>query len=223
MINLNRLNGNIYRFKGMDYNAAKHEWTPITIADLSTIYYSDLDPVHGEILPGDLCIVPFLCGGDYSNSCAVEYSNFLEWQDLFADTLSHDWWLVSGGYGSYGIAIRVNTENVEILEMVGSLFDYPVISDDRVSEVEMQWQEETYDRDTAFDFIRAINADLEIELDLDITDNAKDDRVYDLFRECMDRSNTYWEVEQHGCAWIDVDKLIQVIKYSDLIPFISPE
>lgn len=222
MINLSKTDGNIYRFTGTNYNANDHTWTPLSLADLSNIYWYDLEPVRDEVLPGDLCIIPYLAGGDYSNSCAVEYANYLEWQDLFADTLSYNWWTVSGGYGSYGIAIRVGTENDEILEMIRSLQDYPAISDDRVCEVEMQWQDETYDQDIADDFIRAINTDLGIDLDLDIADNAQDDRVYDLFRECMDRANEYWEVEQHGCAWIDVDKLVHAIRYTDLIPFISP-
>lgn len=222
---LTRHDGSIYRFTGetriKDNEYGLHNWRSLELSEVSNMNWSDLDNVTGDVLPGDVCILRVLSGGDYASSCAVEYSNYLEWIELFADTLSVDWWTVSGGYGSYGIAIRVDTENSEILEMIGSLSDYCVINEDRLSQVEMEWQDDTYRRDTADEFVQSINALFEIELDLDIDCNADDDRVFELFRACADRANEYWEVEQHGSAYIRVEKLVDTVEYADLVPFLD--
>lgn len=220
---LTRHDGNIYRFTGETrIDNAKYgmdNWRSLELSEVSNMNWSDLDNVTGDVLPGDVCILRVLSGGDYAGSCAVEYSNYLEWQDLFADTLSVDWWTVSGGYGSYGIAIRVDTENEEILEMIGSLSDYPVINDDRLSQVEMEWQDYSYRDYVARDFLEGIEKQFEIELLIDSPEDS--DLVSALFYACADRSNEYWEVEQHGTAYIRVDRLVQTVEYADLVPFLD--
>ena len=216
---LDKTDGNIYRYTGTDYNPAKHEWTDKDIRTLSNIYWSDLDCAYGSDDPGLLCIPSVLSGGDYCNSCAVEYANYLEWQELFADTLSVDWWTVSGSYGSYGVAIRNDTDNAEILEMLASLSDYPVINDDRVSEVEMEWQDYSYRDFIARDFINEIDKQFDIELLICFPED--DTRVSELFYALAERANEYWEIEQHGTAWICVEKLVDAMTYSDLIPFVE--
>lgn len=221
---LTRHDGSIYRFTGetriKDNEYGLHNWRSLELSEVSNMNWSDLDNVTGDVLPGDVCILRVLSGGDYASSCAVEYSNYLEWIELFADTLSVDWWTVSGGYGSYGIAIRVDTDNPEILEMIGSLADYCVINDERVSEVEMEWQDYSYRDYVARDFVDGIEKQFEIELLID--DPQDNDLVFELFRTCEDRSNEYWEVEQHGSAYIRVDKLVQAVEYADLLPFLEP-
>lgn len=220
---LNKHDGSIYRFTGEtrinDKEYGLHNWRSLELSEVSNLNWSDLDPVQGEIQAGDLCIISVLSGGDYSNSCAVEYANFLEWQEMFKDALSLQWWTVSGGYGSYGIAIRVDTENVEILEMIASLSDYCVINDDRLSQVEMEWQNYSYRDYVARDFIEGIEKVFEIELLID--DPQDNDHVFELFQACADRANEYWEVEQHGSAYIPVEKLVDTVEYTDLIPFLD--
>lgn len=220
---LTRHDGSIFRFAGETrINANEyglHNWRSLELSEVSNMNWSDLHHFSGEVKPDDLCIISVLSGGDYSNSCAVEYANFLEWQEMFADSLSIDWWTVSGGYGSYGIAIRVDTENEEILEMIASLSDYCVISDDRVSEVEMEWQEYSYRDYVARDFIDGIEKQFEIELLID--DPEDNDLVFELFRVCADRENEYWYVRQHGSAYICTEKLINAVEYSDLLPFLD--
>lgn len=219
---LTKHDGSIYRFIGEtrinNSEYGLHNWRSLELSEVSDMGWSDLEPVQGEVQAGDLCIISVLSGGDYTNSCAVEYANFLEWQELFVDSLSIDWWTVSGGYGSYGIAIRVDTDNSVILEMIASLSDYPVINDQRISEIEMQWQDEAWERDIASDFMIAINAAFDI--DLDTRGIYQDNRVIDLFHECMERGNEYWIMDQHGSAYMDVDKLVQYVGYSDLAPFL---
>jgi hypothetical protein len=223
MINLTKHDGSIYRFTGETrIDNSKYgldNWRKLELSEVSDIDWSDLDPVSGEIEEADLCIISVLSGGDYSNSCAVEYANYLEWQEMFADTLSVDWFTVSGGYGSYGIAIRVNTENADILEMIGSLADYCVINDERVSLVEMEWQDYSYRDYVARDFIDGIETQFEIELQID--DPGQDDLVFDLFQRCADLANEYWEVEQHGSAYIRIEKLVNMVEYADLLPFLE--
>lgn len=219
---LSKHDGSIYRFVGEtrinNNEYGLHNWRSLELSEVSNMNWSDLDPVQGEVQAGDLCIVSVLSGGDYSSSCAVEYSNYLEWQEIFTDTLSVDWWTVSGGYGSYGIAIRVDTENEEILEMIASLSDYCVINDDRVSEIEMEWQDYSYRDYVARDFIEGIEKEFRIELFID--DPEDNDLVFTLFQSCADRANEYWEVEQHGSAYIRVEKLIGAVEYADLVPFL---
>lgn len=220
---LTRHDGSIYRFTGEtridDSKYGLDNWRSLELSEVSNMNWSDLDNVTGDVLPGDVCILRVLSGGDYASSCAVEYSNYLEWIELFADTLSVDWWTVSGGYGSYGIAIRVDTENSEILEMIGSLSDYCVINEDRLSQVEMEWQDDTYRRDTAQEFIEGIEKEFEIELLID--DPQDNDLVFELFQTCADRANEYWEVEQHGSTYIRVRKLVEKVEYADLVQFLE--
>ena len=220
---LTRHDGSIYRFTGEtridNSKYGLNNWRSLELSEVSNINLSDLDNIQGEILPGDLCILRVLSGGDYAGSCAVEYSNFLEWQELFADTLSTDWWTISGGYGSYGIAIRVDTDNEEILEMIGSLSDYCVINDDRLSEVEMEWQDYSYRDFGAMDFVEGIEKEFQIELL--IGDPEDNDLVSGLFYACADRANEYWEVEQHGSAWIRIEKLVEKVEHADLVQFLE--
>lgn len=220
---LTRRDGSIYRFTGEtrinDNEYGLHNWRSLELSEVSNMNWSDLHHFSGEVKPDDLCIISVLSGGDYSNSCAVEYANFLEWQEMFADSLSIDWWTVSGGYGSYGIAIRVDTENEEILEMIGSLSDYCVINYDRLSQVETEWQDYSYRDCVAQDFVDGIEKQFEIELMID--DPEDSGLVFDLFQVCADRANEYWEVEQHGSAYIRVEKLVSAVEYSDLLTFLD--
>jgi len=102
--------------------------------------------------------------------------------------------------------------------MIASLSDYCVINDDRLSQVEMEWQDYSYRDYIAQDFIDGIEKQFEIELLID--DPQDNDHVFDLFQVCADRANEYWEVEQHGSAYIRVEKLVQSVEYSDLEPFL---
>jgi len=222
---LTRHDGSIYRFTGETrIDNSKYgldNWRKLELSEVSDLSWSDLDPIQGEVLPGDVCILRVLSGGDYTGSCAVEYANYLDWQDLFADTLSADWWTVSGGYRSYGIAIRVDTDNQAILDALAGLRDYPLIDDQRMSEVEIEWTNEAWRDYLAKDFISSIERDLGIDLDPDYTLDYESRALSDLFYDLCERSGYCPEIEAHESVYIPLDKLIDKLTYSDLLPLVE--
>lgn len=224
-IALDRFDGNIYRFTGETrIDESKYgldNYRSLDLSEVSNISWSDLEPVQGEIEHGMICIPSVLSGGDYCNSGAVEYANYLEWQDMFADSHGVDWWTMYGGLDSYGIAILVDTDNQEIINALASLKDYPVINDEAIYQVEREWEQEAWESYLAKDFLSAIDRDLDIDLDHDYTFDYESRALSDLFYALCERSGYYPEIEAHESVYIPLDRLIDRLTYSDLLPLME--
>jgi len=138
--NLNPIAGGLYYF-----NSWK-EKRPSFIRDnhgqkviQSACYWSCLSPVRTrrDLQRAHVYFVSdYLSGGDYSNSCAVELSNFQVFMAQFKDCYGKDWIEVNGSYGSYAIAIRLSSRNEDIQECLRGLENYPVINEDHLSQLE---------------------------------------------------------------------------------------
>jgi hypothetical protein len=150
-------------------------WRVEKITDLTDISFSSLKGDKN----GELIVPRYFTGGDYANSSSVEYSNFLIFQEIMEtcrkcgyhpsnqnhhakNTCDHFtylgryMWEVSGDYGSYGIAIHVSLPDIDIWQNIESLYKYPVLDEDKMSEIEREWTEENWESWVKSDFRDAL-------------------------------------------------------------------
>jgi hypothetical protein len=107
-------------------------------------------------------VPPSLSYGDYDHSTAVERSNHDVFLEKFDEVLGV--YTVSGGYGSNAVAIKLTTVNEEMLETLGALQDYPVISEEAWSAREQEMFEEAYETWGRGEFIRGLEKSLGIDI-----------------------------------------------------------
>lgn len=137
---------------------------------------------HQKYIPGDYCISDFanvrswrdlqrgmlfwlpdiLAGSDYSGD-TVTLSNFQEFRRIFSSVKGTDWLEYYGGHGTYGIAIRLATRNQEILDCLRDLENYPVIDDEKMSQLESDMYSEALEGYLGDDIMHDLTAKLYIE------------------------------------------------------------
>lgn len=109
----------------------------------------------------------------------------------------------SGSYGSVGALVRADV--AELVELVESLGDYPVLSDEALSEAEMELEAEAWNNYIASDLrdeiLKAADADGDEELyeaAENFIDEADGDLIAEWFRDGCDAQNVYPEFEGDG-------------------------
>lgn len=180
-------------------------WRDSTLTDWTEISYGDLKPEAPYNSDCPSLIVPeYLAGSDYSGG-SVTVANRRAFMRDFADLQGKVWWDVFGGYGSYGIAILADHGNDEISEWLDALADYPVADENLLEEVEYQATVDAWESMYRRDFVDAIESTFAVELDSDSDD---DEVLSELLSELMELSNTYWEHETGGGAYLDVNRVL---------------
>jgi hypothetical protein len=144
---------------------------------------------------------PFLSYGDYDHSSAVERSNVRMFLKEFKD--HPDVRVKQGGYGWEAIFIDVLCTDTEIIEMLQSLENYPCINDEDVSNLEMEMEQESWENWIKSDFLQAIVKHYKADWE-----DADTDKLYTLYNELKESTNTYFEVEAGGNGYIDIKRLI---------------
>jgi hypothetical protein len=121
-------------------NGWKHYNNPQTLG-LTLVSYGDVKHEQGDYIE-----VPYTTYSDYSGG-TVENSNCRTFLDIFKEFLGENMWEMYGGYGTTGVLIRKSLyeNNSEVQETIDALFDYPVISEDDWTELEMKIQNEAWD------------------------------------------------------------------------------
>jgi hypothetical protein len=130
--------GSFYRYEGRE-----------PLEDRSELRFSDL--VAGGT---DLLIHQHLSGGDYSgNDGGSAFSNLRVWQRDFIDTLGILWWNVVGDFGSFGIAVRANLDEISeddsvaesvrdaarsMMEALDGLDNYPLLDESDESNLQQE-------------------------------------------------------------------------------------
>lgn len=151
----------------------------------------------------DLYIMPgLLSGSDYSGG-TVTMSNCRVFLEDFGSRPGV--YEVYGGHGTYAVAIRADHLIEEMHDTFRALDDYPLISEDDLSSLEIDLECEAWENWARSDFIseleKAFNADIEME----------DDTAWELFRTAADKSNTYWEAETGGQMYVDIERIVKAI------------
>ena len=200
------------------------------ILDDGTASYGDFDKPRStpKVIDDTWYLIPGILSGSDYNGSIVEKSNHREFLDKFAPMRGVvD---LSGGYGSFGVAINlavISPAEDAIWETLLSLKDYPILDDDRMSEMETEAQNEAWENWARSDFIRAIAKSFELsEEDEELLDYLKNNDphqlVFNLFRELEDRSNTYWVNEQGDTMHIDIDRITDAMTDVDLEELLRP-
>ena len=163
---------------------------------------------------GRYLVPAYLSGSDYSGSL-VERANHRAWSEKFASGEDTWWTNAPGGHGTFAVVIDMDgvpeEDAEEVAEFIGGLEDYPLADEDLHSEMEMEAQSEAWDNWARSDFKRALEKKFNVELD-----EVDDEKVFELFQEKADESNTYWENEQGDSMYINLDRIIKKISKNDV-------
>lgn len=181
--------------------------------------WSDIQPM--EWGPHTLPVyIPPHFQGDIGGDLVTK-SNFEVFQEEFEDSQGDKWVALYGGHGSYGIAIRGDVDDKEILDVLAALSDYPVLSDEHMSQLEVDASDEAWQNWARSDFTSAIERrawtikgkDVEI-VDFDEGDMGDDD-FREFFETMRERANEYWEPEGDGMS-IDIERIVDEMTGKDI-------
>ena len=132
---------------------------------------------------------------------------------VFRDQFSRELELADGD--ADGVALDVRYLTAEMLETLEGLEDYPLISDDDHSQLEMELQAEAWESWAASDWRQLVCKAIDAVLPEDATTDGdeilsampeEDSQLAELFRNCCDWTNTYW-FEDGTDQWIDLDRV----------------
>lgn len=170
-----------------------------------------------------------LQSGDYCGSL-IELSNLQTFLEEFGHLRGV--WEVCGGHGSSSLALDVRHLTDEILQDLAALQDYPVRSEDRLSGLELEKEDEAWEGWVASDLLRSLSKavpdlmpgadDAEIERLQDALweMNSETPGLFDLVRDAMESGNTYWETEGIS-RYLDVNRVVASINAADLMALIE--
>lgn len=162
---------------------------------------------------------------------SIYRSNNRVFRDQFRQELS----LADGDYD--GLSLDVRFVTLEMIETIESLEDYPLLSEDDHSALELDLQDEAWESWVGSDWRRIVEAKLDETLADNTMEDCADeilDKVEDLdcklrglFHACCESSNTYWG-EQSGGQWIDLDRVASNLDLADLrnltgLPLLTPD
>lgn len=157
--------------------------------------------------------------GGYSPS-AVYRSNARVFRDEFARELEAG---ADGDGPDVALDLRYVTE--EMLESLESLEGYPLLSEDDHSELEMEDQQEAWESWAGSDWRRLVCAQIDGYLPEDCPFDGddllsrlacEDDKLRELFEQCRDSANEYWQEESDGGQWIHLHRVAQHLTLEDL-------
>lgn len=162
-------------------------------------------------------------GGDYCGST----HNVANARVLLDQFSSPELRSIGGGYGSQGIVVDPRYLSEELLELLQSLENYPVLNEDELSSYELELQNEAWEHTVRREWERALESALSSllsdneELAESIIESLSDDALFSLFSDCAELSNTYWEAESGTSVYIDVDRVAQSLSSELLLGLLS--
>ena len=178
--------------------------------------------------------------GDYDNSCAVERANCRELKNdpYYKDTCENitvseleignlsrgedglSAWtpyspdaetnMITVNFAYNGVQVWIkNDEYAE--DILRGLDDYPCISDETMSEIETEMEDEAWSGWIESDIGRALSKLEDDEKTRDAWDALTDDGRHELYRTAMDKTNTCGHCESGGTWYVDIDRLLPAI------------
>lgn len=184
-----------------------------------SLRWSDVQPRQWGDYTMAVYVPDGLQGSDIDRDLVSE-SNFQVWSKEFDDSEGDKWVSLFGDHGSYGVAIRLDVDDDEIIETLAALEDYPVIDDEALSQLEMDARDEAWSNWVRSDFERALESK-EWTIDgrqAEIT--VYDDDNFDLrewFEKMAERVNEYWITEGASSGvYIDVEHVVAAMDGNDI-------
>ena len=133
-----------------------------SLQDHSSLRYGDLDYTQRTSGEDVVFIDNYLSAGDYSgNDGGIIRSNVDYWNENFGESEGRFWWSLSGGHGSFGVAVLADVldaqsalvqgldeddahEAERIREAIESVDSYPLLDESAYSEFEVNLQNEQF-------------------------------------------------------------------------------
>lgn len=109
---------------------------------------------------------------------------------------------MSSAHGGYSIFFNVYTTPDEIVETLAALDGYPAVSDEAVSEVEMEQVDEAWDGWAKREFKRGLEKMFGGD-----ADEVSDEALWECFNAAAERANLYWEAHSDGMS-INLDRVL---------------
>lgn len=164
-------------------------------------------------------------GSDYGGGI-LSKTNYEVLQELLdeehpSDTKPAVWALVSYAHRGFGIVVDWDKLDDDIQDAIGSLDEYPLLSEDRHSELMLEAEQEAWSNWARGDFER------EMEKRFEIDDFPAELDSHVLFGEAAEAANEYWEDTSEG-IYVNVDRVAkaaeQVVREDpDLLKAFVPE
>ena len=167
-----------------------------SLLDSTRTWYGDIR----ESKNGDFIEVPYCTFSDYSGT-TVERSNCETFYDMFKQLEGTDLWMIHGGYSTTGVLIRKSLylNNPEVMDVIDDLFEYPVISEDAMSQLEIELEQVSWDSWLEYDLKR--------EIDEQKIEYNEDDLQSDMYY-VMEYCNEYFIHEDACCPYLDTEKIV---------------
>ena len=142
---------------------------------------------------------------------------------VFRDNYSQELNLADGD--ADGLSLDVRYVTLEMLETIESLEDYPLISEDDHSSLELELQDEAWKDWAAADWRRIVERRLDdaietnqLSLEADTVLDSVEDcgaKLYQLFSDCCEQTSTYW-FEDGTDQWINLEDVARALDLADL-------
>jgi hypothetical protein len=158
--------------------------------------------------------------GGYEAS-SLHRSNNRTFQEQFSKELL----LADGDADGLSLDVRFITE--EMLSEVESLENYPLLSEDDHSSLELELQEESWADWAERDFSRALEKRLSSVLENDeraeeIVESLSPASLYSLFSALSESASIYWEEQSCYGQWIDCERVAEELSDEELSSLAAP-
>ena len=209
----------VYQADGEYANAT---WQAVDPSTLTSLAYGDLKeekaPTSTSFFLSDLA-----SGSDYSG-CDVTVSNhrvLLAMAKEAAGKLGKTpqecgVFDVSGGYGTYAVAVRLNCPLKALWRAMQGCLDYPVLDEDDLAETEMAAQNDALESWARSDFRHELTNALDEYEEWDLSEIPATD-LDSLLSNAADKANEYWINETGNSAYIDVKKVAAAVTIEELV------
>ncbi len=151
------------------------------------------------------------CYGDYGWFGSVGLGNIRYLERNFTQGTV---WVRHGYYYSQQAWLHDTPENRKLLE---SLDDYPSFDDEDSSEVEAEWENESWDSWLRIDLLRTLPDFLE-----NWASEQDDAIIFPAYLHAMEKTNTYPEAEYNGVS-VDVDRIAGEFQEEIIRRMLAPE
>jgi len=163
--------------------------------------------------------IPYCSFGDYDNSTSIERANIQFLKELENPLVQFGCGVFGYTYAYFDLEVikslrwhkKLATQAGEITDIITGLYNYPAISDEKVSEYEMTAEIEHWESYGKENFIEAI----EIHFSLTLPDEYNSEKLYELYRALAEKSNTYPIFAQSN-IYINWENLISYADIEDL-------
>lgn len=168
---------------------------------------------------------PDLCGySDYADTGLVGKANFKHFEDRYSEP---EILTASYGWNGESIVVDLRFASKDLIESIVALENYPLANEELYSELEMEEQTSAWEGGYSRDWFKILSGELDRYAANDaemywaeelIEATVSADVAFELFEQCREAANQYWEVEDLSAgAYINMDRIAAQLTGQDLV------